>query len=186
MLTAKIQLELPAWIHQEIDSERLYADDEARIELAIALSRHNVEKSTGGPFGAAIFDGAGRLISVGVNQVLTQKFSIAHAEMLAMMTAQASLRRFRLNENGERYVLATSSQPCCQCYGASVWAGIDELLIGASADDVQELTEFDEGPLPLDWVGELTRRGIAVKRDIQRSNARAVLKLYSERGGQRY
>ena len=30
-------------------------------------------------------------------------------------------------------VLATSSQPCCQCYGATIWAGIDRLLIGASA-----------------------------------------------------
>ena len=25
--------------------------------------------------------------------------------------------------------LATSSQPCCQCYGATFWAGIDHLLI---------------------------------------------------------
>ena len=25
--------------------------------------------------------------------------------------------------------LATSSQPCCQCYGATVWAGIDRLLV---------------------------------------------------------
>ena len=38
--------------------------------------------------------------------------------------------------------------------------GIDALEIGARADDVHELTEFDEGPLPADWIGELQRRGI--------------------------
>ncbi len=57
-------------------------------------------------------------------------------------------------------MLATSAQPCCQCYGATVWAGIDELLIGARAEDVEELTEFDEGPLP----GRLDRRTANARR----------------------
>ena len=64
--------------------------------------------------------------------------------------------------------------------------GLAELLIGASAADVMELTEFDEGPLPADWVGELERRGIAVRRDIARDEARGVLKHYSASGGAFY
>ena len=80
----------------------------------------------------------------------------------------------------------TSSQPCCQCYGATVWAGIDRLLIGARSEDVMELTEFDEGPLPADWIGELERRRIAVTRDLLRDQARAVLRAYGEGGGERY
>jgi hypothetical protein len=63
-----------------------------------------------------------------------------------------------------------------------VWAGVDELLIGARAEDVEELTEFDEGPLPADWVGELQRRGIVVRRDILRDEARAVLADYGASG----
>ncbi len=63
-----------------------------------------------------------------------------------------------------------------------VWAGIDELLIGARAEDVEELTEFDEGPLPADWIGELERRGIAVRRDILREQARDVLAAYGASG----
>ena len=82
--------------------------------------------------------------------------------------------------------LATSSQPCCQCYGATIWAGIDRLLIGARAEDVMELTEFDEGPLPADWIGELNTRGIEVVRDLRRDDARAVLRRYGESGGDRY
>jgi tRNA(Arg) A34 adenosine deaminase TadA len=72
------------------------------------------------------------------------------------------------------------------CYGASFWAGIDEILIGARASDVMELTEFDEGPLPADWIGELERRGIAVHRDVLRDAAREVLARYSREGGTGY
>jgi hypothetical protein len=63
-----------------------------------------------------------------------------------------------------------------------VWAGIDALLIGARAEDVEELTDFDEGPLPTDWIGELERRHIAVRRDILRDQARTVLAAYGISG----
>jgi hypothetical protein len=63
-----------------------------------------------------------------------------------------------------------------------VWAGIYELLIGARAEDVEALAAFDEGPLPADWTGELERRGIAVRRDILREQARTVLAAYGESG----
>jgi len=186
MFPTQLQLTLPEWIAEAIDAERVYADDEARVALAIDLARTNVEKKTGGPFGAAIFSADGKLISVGVNRVVPQNCSVAHAEMMAYMLAQTRLQRKRLNEGGEKFVLATSAQPCCQCYGATVWAGVDEVLIGARTEDTEELTEFNEGPLPADWIGELNKLGIAVKRDILRDRARAVFKLYAQYGGERY
>ena len=63
-----------------------------------------------------------------------------------------------------------------------VWAGFDELLVGARADDVQSLAGFDEGPLPADWAGELEKRGITIKRDLMRDHARDVLRDYGESG----
>ena len=186
MLYGQVHLTLPPWIHEEVDEQRSYPDDEAKVALAIHLARSNVEHGSGGPFGAALFDGSGRLLSVGVNRVVPQTSSVAHAEMMAFMCAQSRLQQFRLNEGGNGIVLATSAQPCCMCYGASVWAGIDELLIGARSTDVEELTEFDEGPLPADWAGELGKRGIAVRADILRSQARDVLRRYAEGGGRRY
>jgi tRNA(Arg) A34 adenosine deaminase TadA len=173
-------------VHGAIDAGTTCADDAAKIALAIRLSALNVEYDSGGPFGAAVFDAAGRVVSVGVNRVVAQNCSAAHAEILAFMLAQQRLQRFRLDADGSRYTLATSSQPCCQCYGASVWAGISTLLIGARAEDVMELTEFDEGPLPADWIGELERRGIAVRRDLARDQARSVLARYGSGGGSRY
>jgi tRNA(Arg) A34 adenosine deaminase TadA len=186
MLYAQVHLTLPPWVHQAIDPNMVCATPEARMALAIELARLNVDRRTGGPFGAAVFTGEGRLVSVGVNRVVPSACSVAHAEMLAFMTAQLRLQRFRLNEDGSKFILATSAQPCCQCYGASFWAGIDVLEIGARADDVHELTEFDEGPLPADWAGELERRGIAVVRDVSRDAARAVLAAYGAAGGTAY
>jgi len=177
---------LPAWIAETIDFERAYADADAQIALAIELARSNVDHASGGPFGAAVFDDRGGLIALGVNRVEPLKSSLAHAEIVALAAAQQKLGRARLNDDGRQYALAASSQPCCQCYGAVVWAGIDALLIAARSEDTESLAGFDEGPLPVDWVGELEHRGIRVLRDLHRDDARAVLEAYGSRGGPRY
>jgi tRNA(Arg) A34 adenosine deaminase TadA len=182
MLPLQIHLTLPPWIEEVADASRRYLTDEERVGLAIELSQRNIQHGSGGPFGAAVFDEHGRLIAAAANRVVPQTCSVAHAEMLAYMAAQQRLASYRLNEQGGHYTLATSSQPCCQCYGATVWAGIDTLLIGARAEDVEALTEFDEGPLPADWIGELERRSITVRRDILRDEACAVLAAYGTSG----
>ena len=191
MLYAQIHLTLPAWVHDAVDSSRAYASDSEKVGLAIELSRHNIDARTGGPFGAVVFGPEDRIIAVGVNRVVPHACSVAHAEMMACMLAQGRTQRLRRNRDENDNVvgpvtLATSAQPCCQCYGATVWAGIDRLLIGARAEDVMALTEFDEGPLPADWIGELNARGIEVVRDIERDAACAVLRTYGEQDGQRY
>lgn len=188
MLYAQLHLTLPAWVHETIGDDHVCPGDEDKVALAVELSRRNVEARTGGPFGAAVFGPDHRLVAVGVNRVLPQNCSVAHAEIMAYALAQQRVQRSRLNcdEAGNRYgpyTLATSAQPCCQCYGATFWAGVDRLLIGARSEDVMRLTEFDEGPLPADWLGELERRGIAVVRDLHRDAACEVLRKYGELGG---
>lgn len=191
MLLAQVHLTLPAWVHEAVDASRDYAGDDDKVSLAIALSRRNIEARSGGPFGAAVFGPDHRIVAVGVNRVLPHSCSVAHAETMAYMLAQQRTQRARLNRDEQDrpvgpYTLATSAQPCCQCYGATVWAGIDRLLIGARSDDVEALTEFDEGPLPADWIGELQCRGIEVVRDLHRDEACTVLRAYGESSGGRY
>ena len=192
MLYAQVHLTLPAWVHEFVDIARAYPADADKVALAVELSRRNVEAGSGGPFGAVVFNADDeRIVSVGVNRVLPQSCSVAHAETMAYMLAQQRLQRARLNRDLDdnvvgRFVLATSSQPCCQCYGATVWAGVDRLLIGARSEDVMALTPFDEGPLPADWVGELARRSIEVVRDLQREAACEVLRAYGESDAGRY
>lgn len=193
MLLGQVHLTLPAWAQAwmpELEG-RVLADDADKVALAVELSRRNVEAGSGGPFGAAVFGPDHRLVSIGVNRVMPMSCSMAHAEIMAYALAQQRLQRARLNRDADDlpcgpFVLATSAQPCCQCFGATVWAGIDRLLIGARAEDVEALTTFDEGPLPADWVGELERRGITVLRDLQREAACAVLRSYGSGGGAHY
>lgn len=182
-MAATVTPVLPEWLDFARLATRAYPDADAQIALAIELARCNVEHASGGPFGAAVFDDAGALVAAGVNRVEALASSLAHAEIIALTLAQRRLRRARLNADGRRYTLATSAQPCCQCYGAVVWAGLDALLIGARVEDTQALAGFDEGPLPADWAGDLQRRGIRVARDLRRAEARAVLSDYRARGG---
>ncbi|MFZ7096582.1 nucleoside deaminase [Luteimonas dalianensis] len=190
-LPARVELTLPDWIADAVAGVGAVAGDQDKVALAIELSRRNLQAGTGGPFGAVVFGPDDRVVAAAVNRVMPGNCSLAHAEAMAYMLAQQRLGRARLNRDDDgqplgRFVLATSSQPCCQCYGATVWAGIDRLLIGARSEDVEALTEFDEGPLPRDWVGELEKRGITVVRDLLREDARAVLRAYGESGGDRY
>ena len=182
MLPLRIQLELPPWVIEVADVNRRYHTDEERVGLAIQLSAHN-QRQAGGPFAAAVFNAHnGRLVAGGLNRVIDSGRSIAHAEILALSLAQQRAGRPRLNAEGGHFVLATSAQPCCQCYGAIIWAGIDELLIGARAEDAETLAGFDEGPLPADWIAELERRSVAVRRDILRDDACRVLAAYGTSG----
>lgn len=193
MLLAQLHLTLPAWAHDWMPElgQRVLPDDADKVALAVELSRRNVEAGSGGPFGAAVFGPDHRLVSIGVNRVMPMSCSMAHAEIMAYALAQQRVQRARLNRDADDlpcgpFVLATSAQPCCQCFGATVWAGVDRLLIGARAEDVEALTTFDEGPLPADWVNELERRDITVVRDLQREAACEVLRLYGSGGGAHY
>ncbi|KAG1477143.1 hypothetical protein G6F54_014104 [Rhizopus delemar] len=103
MLYAQVHLTLPAWIHDQIDLDRRYPGDEAKVALAIELSRLNVEHASGGPFGAVVFGPDDKVIAAGVNRVMPHATSLAHAEHLAFILAQQRLQTPRRNA-----VLATA------------------------------------------------------------------------------
>ncbi|MBN1846360.1 MAG: hypothetical protein JW810_11795, partial [Sedimentisphaerales bacterium] len=90
MQFAELLLELPDWIGQFLpEAQYRLPDRDQRMQLVVDLSRQNVERQTGGPFGAAVFEMAtGQLIAVGVNRVEPLNCSLAHAEMMALAWAQ--------------------------------------------------------------------------------------------------
>ena len=126
MLTSPISVDLPPWVHELVDAGRRYASDQERMRLAVDLSRENVLRRTGGPFGAAIFDaGTGELVSVGVNSVVRLNNCTLHGEMVAIMGAQARLGCFTLRSaDGPVYEMFTSCEPCAMCLGATLWSGV--------------------------------------------------------------
>ncbi len=181
-----LTLELPAWIEELAgDPERCYRDPQERMRLAVALARRNTEQDSGGPFGAAVFDlASGRLIAPGVNRVIPESCSVAHAETMAIMLAQKRLGTFDLRSLGS-YELVSSAEPCAMCYGALPWSGIRRLAYGATREDVTAIG-FDEGDKPENWAEALAARGIEVAHALLRAEAREALECYRRRNGTIY
>jgi tRNA(Arg) A34 adenosine deaminase TadA len=182
-----VHLALPDWIDAVVDWERPYRTDEEKMRLAIALSRENVERGTGGPFGAAIAEAeSGKLVAVGVNSVVRLNNCTLHAEMVAFQLAQAALGSFTLGAPGmPAHVLATSCDPCAMCLGATLWSGVKRVLCGATRDDAM-LLRFDEGPVFASSWRYLSHRGLEIRRGVLRAEAVEVFDLYRLRGGEIY
>ena len=176
----QLTISVPAFVAELVAQAGELDTDEARMRLAIALAGTNVERG-GGPFGAVVCSGS-RVVAAGVNRVLASGLSIAHAEIVAIMHAQHVLRGTTASEP---LALFTSTEPCCQCFGAIVWSGIARLVCGAVTADAEAIG-FDEGPKPDAWSAELARRGIEVKERVCQDEARAVLAEYARRGGPIY
>lgn len=182
-----ITLHQPHWVHEHLLGlpPSVRGDDE-RMRLVVELARLNVARGTGGPFGAAVFESDGRLVAVGVNVVVPDSCSFAHAEMTALGAAQRRLSTYDLGASGlPAHELVTSTEPCAMCMGAVPWSGVHRLVCGARDEDARAIG-FDEGPKNPEWVAELRARGIDVVRDVLREEASGVLAAYAAGGGEIY
>jgi tRNA(Arg) A34 adenosine deaminase TadA len=182
-----VRVEYPAWVDSIVDWETPYRTDDDRMRLAIAISRANVERESGGPFGAAIFEsGTGRLVAIGMNSVVRLNNCTLHGEMVAFMMAQQKLGSFSLNAPGlPVHELHTSCEPCAMCLGATLWSGVQRVVYGAAREDAS-LLNFDEGPVFPESYHYLEERGITIVRNVLRDEAKAVLELYRKRSGPIY
>jgi tRNA(Arg) A34 adenosine deaminase TadA len=182
----EIRIGLPDWVSDTIDPHRSYGTDEERMAVAVRLARENVRRGTGGPFGAAIFEPGGRLVSVGVNRVVPLDNSVLHAEIVAIMMAQARLGAYSLALDGmPAHELFTSCEPCAMCLGAIQWSGVKRVVWAATREDAGRL-HFDEGPVFRASYVYLTARGIRFEAGPLREEARAVLNEYGSGGGEIY
>ena len=182
-----VHVEYPEWVSSVVDWDRIYETDEDRMRLAIAVSRENVQRATGGPFGAAIFErDTGRLVAVGMNSVVRLSNCTLHGEMVAFMMAQRRLDTFTLNAPGlPAHELHTSCEPCAMCLGATLWSGVRRVVYGAGREDAARL-DFEEGPVFPESYRYLEDRGIEIVRSVLRDEARAVLELYRANSGRIY
>jgi len=185
MTKPTFELKLPLWINELLPAkETVYPTMQERMKLVIELSTLNIEKGTGGPFGAAIFDmESDKLVSVGVNLVSSLNCSVFHAEIVAIMEAQRVVGSYDLGgDDVPAMELVASTEPCAMCFGAIPWSGVRRLVCGARDGDARGIG-FDEGPKMSSWVSALESRGIEVFHDICREEALTVLKKYEQKGG---
>ncbi|HEV8611979.1 MAG TPA: nucleoside deaminase [Gemmatimonadales bacterium] len=182
-----VQIAYPDWVDSVVAWEQSYPSDLDRMRLAIVLARANVERATGGPFGAAIFEaGSGKLVSVGMNSVVRLNNCTLHAEIVAFMMAQQRVGSFTLNAPQlPRHELFTSCEPCAMCLGATLWSGVQRVVYGAAREDASRLN-FEEGPVFPESYAYLEARGLSIVRNVLREEAWAALELYRAQGGKIY
>jgi tRNA(adenine34) deaminase len=101
------------------------AADERWMRHALKLARRAQELGEV-PVGAVVVRGD-EVVAEGWNRPIASHDPSAHAEMVAMREAAASLRNYRLNG----LTLYVTLEPCVMCAGAIIHARIARLVFGA-------------------------------------------------------
>lgn len=83
------------------------------------------------PYGAVIVKD-NEVVAKGYNTVKRDCDPSAHAEMNVIRSLTAKLK----NPSLEGYTIYATGEPCPMCASICVWAGISEIIIGASIQDL--------------------------------------------------
>ncbi|HEY0678890.1 MAG TPA: nucleoside deaminase [Chitinophagaceae bacterium] len=108
------------------------------LNRAVDLSRKGMQAGNGGPFGCVIvLDN--KIVGEGCNMVTSTNDPTAHAEIVAIRNACASLKTFQLNGCD----VYTSCEPCPMCLGALYWARVKRVVYANTRQEAAAI-EFDD------------------------------------------
>ena len=102
-------------------------DEHQRFMIQALLEAEKALKQNEVPIGAVIVQ-QGRIVGRGYNQVETLNDPTAHAEIIAITSACATLE----NKYLKGCTLYVTLEPCSMCAGALIWSKIDRLVFGAT------------------------------------------------------
>ncbi|MGO8720697.1 MAG: tRNA adenosine(34) deaminase TadA [Acidobacteriaceae bacterium] len=100
--------------------------DEVWLRLALTEAQE-AQAADEVPIGAVILGPEGAILARGQNRVIRDHDPTAHAEIIALRAAGASLGNYRL----EQSTLYVTLEPCAMCAGAMIHARIARLVFGA-------------------------------------------------------
>jgi guanine deaminase len=110
------------------------------MNLAIEEARKTMNENKGGPFGAAIIDKQGNIISLASNLVLESHDPTAHAEVVAIRKASEKLKTHDLSD----CILYATGYPCPMCLSAIIWANIKEVYYATDLKDAEDIGFRDD------------------------------------------
>ena len=117
------------------------------MQRALDLALERMRANKGGPFGAVIVrDGA--IVAEGWNEVTSTNDPTAHAEVIAIRRACATLGTFNLSD----CEIYASCEPCPMCLGAIYWARFRTLYYANTREEAAAIgfdDEFIYGEMPL-------------------------------------
>ena len=144
------------------------------MQRVLELSQQGMQSGHGGPFGCVIVKD-GIVVGEAHNEVLSSNDPTAHAELLAVRRASASLETFNLR-GCELY---TNGAPCCMCMSSMLWARVDRVYYVLSMDDSRAIGLGDE-PFYEELARPLDQRQIIpmIQEPELRDEARGVYQLW--------
>lgn len=126
--------------------------DEDWMRRALDLARQGEADPSGAPIGCVIVrDGAE--IGSGHNEVALRHDPTAHAEMVAIRRACASLSADDLRDA----TLYSTLQPCGMCTMASIWSKIGRIVYGAGREQVHTMYFEDRHLDTMDFIRDAFR-----------------------------
>jgi tRNA(adenine34) deaminase len=132
--------------------------DETFMRRAIEMARQGDLLPGGNPIGCVIVRD-GQIIAEGWNQVDADHDPSAHAEMVTIRRACASLGQSELRDA----TLYATLQPCGMCSMASIWAKIGRIVYGAERHQVHEMYFEDRHLDTMDFIGDAFKGDIALE-----------------------
>lgn len=106
------------------------------LEQTIEMAIRNVHNG-GGPFAALVVRN-GKVVGSGTNRVHLHHDPSAHAELLAIREACATLQTVDLSD----CTLYASGEPCPMCLGAAYWASVGNIYFACSKVEAEEGAGF--------------------------------------------
>lgn len=130
---------------------------EELFRITFDEARRGIRLGHGGPFGAAVIDNKGRLLSRAHNTVLRDSDPTCHAEVNAIRLAAKKLG----NPHLKGCAVIASSEPCPMCLTTSYWANVDAIVYCVPKETAARVG-FDDSFIYEELAKKPTTRRIAV------------------------
>ncbi|AFY99145.1 nucleoside deaminase [Calothrix sp. PCC 6303] len=122
------------------------------------------------PYGAVLVKD-GEVFAIAHNTVKQDHDPSAHAEINVIRKLTAKLK----NPSLEGYTIYTTGEPCPMCATACIWAGISEIIYGASIIDLVEVNQ-SQIDISCEEVIAKSFRNIRVTRGVLREECLSLFK----------
>jgi len=151
------------------------------MKLAIERARETMNQNLGGPFGAAVIDKDGTILSVTSNSVLGDHDPTAHAEMNAIREAC----KVKGTHDLTGCVIYATGYPCPMCLSAIIWANIKTVYYGCTPADAEEIGFRDDFIYNFIQDGLKDETILEIKEN-QRQDCLTLFKEYAEQSKEIY
>jgi len=111
------------------------ASDYQQMASLVKFTARSLSTQHPRPFGASVVNNkSGRMIVRSLNVVRQRSDPSAHAEVQAIRLASRRLKSVSL----AGHTLYTTCEPCPMCMSATLWAGLDRVVYGATISDANQ------------------------------------------------